>query len=504
MNIKEAKQEIIRTIHAYLRRDDTGEYEIPSEQQRPILLIGPPGIGKTAVMEQIAEECGIGLVAYTITHHTRQSAIGLPMISHRSFGGKEQAVTEYTMSEIVASVYEKIERTGVAEGILFLDEINCVSETLAPTMLQFLQYKTFGTHHVPDGWIIVTAGNQPQYNRSAREFDIVTLDRVKKMEIEADFSVWKEYAVANGVHGAILSYLNIKQQNFYVIRTEVDGRHFVTARGWEDLSRMIYAYEAMGEAVTENMTVQYLQDAQIARDFAVYYDMYRKYSEVYRIDEIIAGRFMPDAAGLTEIPFDEKFSLIRLLADGIHREFKAYNELTAVQEMLFGILSEMKLPVYAEDGVSFLHRKREELSADLERGLDAGMISREAARNLRLTAGALKEAAETAADRTSGSGEDMKNAAFDAVREWFSAREDTRETLGDASEEHLSNLFTFLEHVYGAGHEMVMLMTELNADRDCLRFVSGHGSQTYDRYNKMLLLKDREDILKEEIQRMLL
>ena len=51
-------------------------------------------------MEQIARECGLGLVAYTITHHTRQSAVGLPFIEHKVYGGKEYAVTEYTMSEI--------------------------------------------------------------------------------------------------------------------------------------------------------------------------------------------------------------------------------------------------------------------------------------------------------------------------------------------------------------------------------------------------------------------
>ena len=91
----------------------------------PVLLMGPPGIGKTAIMEQVARECRIGLVAYTITHHTRQSAIGLPYIVHKNFNGRDYAMTEYTMSEIVASIYEKIEATGIKEGILFIDEINC-------------------------------------------------------------------------------------------------------------------------------------------------------------------------------------------------------------------------------------------------------------------------------------------------------------------------------------------------------------------------------------------
>ena len=75
MNIKRAKQEIKDAIEAYLLKDEYGAYVIPQIRQRPVLLLGAPGIGKTQIMEQIAKECGIGLVAYTITHHTRQSAM---------------------------------------------------------------------------------------------------------------------------------------------------------------------------------------------------------------------------------------------------------------------------------------------------------------------------------------------------------------------------------------------------------------------------------------------
>ena len=111
MNIKQAKEELKHMIRAYLAKDASGEYKIPRIRQRPALLIGPPGIGKTQIMEQIARECQIGLVSYTITHHTRQSAVGLPFIRERTFQGKTYSVTEYTMSEIIASVYETMERT---------------------------------------------------------------------------------------------------------------------------------------------------------------------------------------------------------------------------------------------------------------------------------------------------------------------------------------------------------------------------------------------------------
>ena len=162
MNIKQAKQQIKNAMKSYFSKDEFGRYLIPIEKQRPIFLIGAPGIGKTEIMEQISQELGVGLLSYSMTHHTRQSALGLPFISKKEYGGVEYSVSEYTMSEIIASVYDMMEETGVKEGILFLDEINCVSETLAPAMLQFLQYKIFGRHRVPDGWIVVTAGNPPE------------------------------------------------------------------------------------------------------------------------------------------------------------------------------------------------------------------------------------------------------------------------------------------------------------------------------------------------------
>ena len=129
MNIKEAKEEIKHTLLAYNRKDAAGRYTFPRLRQRPILLMGPPGIGKTAVMEQVAEECGVGLVAYTITHHTRQSAVGLPRIVTRCYNGKEVSITEYTLSEIIASVYDCMERTGKKEGIS-AQAICCISKAL--------------------------------------------------------------------------------------------------------------------------------------------------------------------------------------------------------------------------------------------------------------------------------------------------------------------------------------------------------------------------------------
>ena len=314
MNIKRAKEEIRDTIESYLLKDEYGEYVIPQIRQRPVLLLGAPGIGKTQIMEQIARECGIGLVSYTITHHTRQSAIGLPFVSKKEFGGRPYTVTEYTMSEIVASVYEKMEKTGLKEGILFIDEINCVSETLAPAMLQFLQCKTFGSHEIPRGWIIVAAGNPPEYNKSVREFDVVTMDRVKKIEVEPDFSVWKEYAIRQQLHPAVISYLNTKPSGFYRMETTVDGRKFATPRGWEDLSQMLLVYEKLGKKMDREVVVQYIQHDTIAKDFANYLELYHKYQMDYQLDAVLQGTIDPILLKKTaHASFDEKLSVVSLL-----------------------------------------------------------------------------------------------------------------------------------------------------------------------------------------------
>ena len=343
MNIKRAKQEIKDTIEAYLLKDERGEYCIPSVRQRPVLLIGPPGIGKTQIMEQIARECKINLVSYTITHHTRQSAMGLPFIREKEYGGENRSVTEYTMSEIISAAYDKMKETGIEEGILFIDEINCVSETLAPAMLQFLQCKTFGNQQVPKGWVIVTAGNPPEYNKSVREFDVVTLDRIKKIEVQENFQVWKEYAYEAGIHPAVISYLDIRKENFYRMETGVDGRMFATARGWEDLSELLYVYEKLGKTADREVIMQYIQHWKIAKDFANYLELFDKYQTDYQIDAVLAGTFASFAIEKLRVAaFDERFSVVGLLIGKLNEMFRSYHDNEAYMEKLFELLKSWK------------------------------------------------------------------------------------------------------------------------------------------------------------------
>jgi hypothetical protein len=499
MNIKQAKEQIQNAIKAYFTKDTFGNYLIPIERQRPIFLMGPPGIGKTAIMEQIAAELGVGLVSYSMTHHTRQSALGLPFIEKKTYGGVEYSVSEYTMSEIIASVYDMMERTGLREGILFLDEINCVSETLAPSMLQFLQYKIFGRHRVPDGWIVVTAGNPPEYNNSVREFDIVTWDRLKRVDVEADYDVWKEYAYKKGVHAAITTYLDIKKSDFYKIETTVDGKSFVTARGWSDLSDMMKLYEQHGIAVEEKLIAQYLQNKKIAKDFAIYYDLFNKYKSDYQVDKILAGNAPAEIKERARTArFDERLALLGLLLDGVGEELRAVCLAEKAQTELLSALKNVRMglakpTVRAEDVV---RKQSAALQKRVSDGKLASTLSADDELACRSAEAALGEMCAMLAKEVPANGEE----AFKLLKAAFDKRTAALKKQADAAGKQLSNAFLFCEEVYADGQEMLILVTELTISYYGAHFISRYGCKEYFNHNKELLFYERQKEIIREIE----
>lgn len=504
MNIKRAKDEIKDTIESYLLKDQYGSYEIPQVRQRPVLLIGPPGVGKTQIMEQIARECKVGLVSYTITHHTRQSAIGLPYIVEKEFKGSKRSVTEYTMSEIVASVYEKMEATGLSEGILFIDEINCVSETLAPTMLQLLQCKTFGNHQIPQGWIIVAAGNPPEYNKSVRDFDVVTLDRIKLIHVEPDYEVWKKYAYKQAIHPAVISYLNTRTENFCRIETTVDGKFFATPRGWEDLSRLLEVYEKLGKRADREVIAQYIQFERIAKDFANYLDLYEKYREDYQAEEILSGTIRESlCARLGHAPFDERLTIISLLLSKLSQRFKAF----ADQEEKTGLLLEelKKLSPGAEEEADHqktmakrLSQARTKWDEEWEKKQKAGLLTPREDYLYRDISGLLFQYGEALRDER----EMDLEASWEEVRQMFSEEQKNYDRLLLEGQNALEHVFDFMEAVFGDSQEMVVFITELNAGYYSIRFLGQYECERYYQYNERLLFQDREKDLKARIRQL--
>ena len=501
MNIREATEQVEGAIRAYLAKDAHGLPLVPDQMQRPLILMGPPGIGKTAIVAQVAERLGINFVSYSITHHTRQSALGLPYIDDDTFSGKSYKVSRYTMSEIIAATHDAIEATGVAEGILFLDEVNCASETLAPAMLQFLQYKTFGQHRLPLGWIIVCAGNPPEYNRAARDFDPAMMDRLKRIDIEASHGAWQDYAVSHGVHPAVITYLANKPKNFYKVRAAASGSRIVTARGWMDLSRMLLAYEREDIPVDLTLVSQYLQDHEVAEDFSLYYELFAKYQDDYKVADILAGT--SDEAILaraSHAPFDERVAVVNLLSDAVLGEARTA---MAREEALGLVRDEMlglrELLALGGKALTAVDEVASGAKATLDEAVARGNVSPSRQRVMAEHARILEQVRLGVARWQVSGGE---GDAFEAAKAPFNdavvaADAATRETSA-----HLDNALAFLDAAFGEGQEEVVFVSRLSVDPDLMRFVAAHGSESFAEHARQLMFHERGLDLLDQVDKL--
>lgn len=395
-------------------------------------------------------------------------------------------------------------------------------------MLQFLQGKTFGNQKVPEGWVIVTAGNPPEYNKSVREFDVVTLDRIKKIDVEADFDVWKEYAYQQGIHPAVISYLELRRKNFYRVENTVDGKIFATARGWEDLSRLIQVYEILGKTVDREVVSQYIQHRMIAKDFAGYLALYYKYRTDYKVEDILKGKWDPITLGkIRTASLDEHLSIVSLLNGKLSELFTECYLTDAYLTKLYDYM------VYFREDQDSLTAKNlmEKAEADLEKDKKSELLTKqqeriqkrvvsffENASGSKSTSGSIGSKL-TGSDKTrSGSypaggrsaaaesKDPSSNRNYEFVKALFESETEAYENRTDEISLTLQNVFDFMEAAFGDSQEMVAFITELNANYYSLWFIRENGSDQYYRHNKGLLFDDRQKMLlgqMEEVENIL-
>ena len=350
-----------------------------------------------------------------------------------------------------------MEVQGRREGILFIDEVNCVSETLSAAMLDLLQNKKFGPHSIPYGWVLVTAGNPPEFNSSAREFDIATLDRIRVIEVEPDTDVWMRYAMNAGVHDAITYYLQVKPQNLLRIESTPDGPVFVTPRGWEDLSMVLKENERLGLDSDVGLISQYVRFPEIAAEFKRYMDFHRKYSEDHDVDAILDGT-AADPESISGSGAEEKISLISVIIGRLNAEAEEGMDMMELMRRLDGL---------HEGGLDALR-------ADLRRTLDSNTTA-----DARRAAAYCLSAIEGQDDPTLLRNECSRS--LDSARREF--------------DRHLDNAMSYMMSAFGRGQEPVSLLAGLIGCYSVVMFSDVSGPLY--RYNEELLTSGRDRRLVE-------
>ena len=333
--------------------------------------------------------------------------------------------------------------------------------------------------------MVVTAGNPPRFNKSVREFDAATRDRLKVIEVEPNYPAWKAYALDHGVSRCVISYLDIRPEDFYKVETTVDGLTVVTPRAWEDLSEILQYHEELGLAVSEELTTQYLQNKQVARDFAIYYELYQKYRQVYRVDELLNGIWEEDT--LTQArsaKMDERMSLVSLLLEAV---FLHMSRCTLRHDALAVAVKTLK-----EDRTAL---------SDPGDNLTALSEMEDGWRKAASTAPAAKQKVYLdLLNMTTGWHEELNGATpFDALKQQYKQSVSTLQNEVTATQKEIGNMLRFLQEAFGKGTELSMAVNDLTVAPAATAFLGQFLSTDYFTASRDLLLHRQSEQLLHQI-----
>ncbi|MFC7284425.1 hypothetical protein [Gordonibacter pamelaeae] len=238
-----------------------------------------------------------------------------------------------------------------------------------------------------------------------------------------------------------------------------------------------------------------MQNEAIAREFAAYYDLFNKYRDDYRIDEILAGG---DVAGIieraTEAEFDEHLSLVGLLLDAVCGDMA---DIVAETDVLVALRDDLRgLKPAAEEGgdvrglLDELERTR---TSQLELGVAAGNLSK-----------GRRATAEAELDGIAGLRQAVDGAApedaFALASQAFAARAAALQERAAGVEQRLARAFAFVEASFGDAQEMVVFTTELTSRTSSARYIAQYGSQSYFAHNQDMILSDRQRELRRRVE----
>ncbi len=196
------------------------------EQKVPLFLWGPPGIGKSSIVRQIAEERGIGFIDLRLSLLDPTDLRGIPFFD---------AAEKKALWAPPAFLPDGREE----EGILFLDELNTAAPTVQAAAYQLILDRRIGEYVLPEGWAIVAAGNRESDRGVVYRMPAPLANRFVHIEMEADPAQWRRWALEAGFDPAIVGFVTARPDALFMFDAKSAHRSFATPRSWEYVDKIL-------------------------------------------------------------------------------------------------------------------------------------------------------------------------------------------------------------------------------------------------------------------------
>jgi len=233
-------------------------------KNRPAFLWGPPGIGKSEIVTEIANEWGNTLVIDLRMAQMEPTDIrGIPFFN-KDLGVMDWAPPIELPSEELAAQYDHV--------ILFLDEMNSAMPAVQAAGYQLILNGRVGKYVLPGNVVIVAAGNRDSDKGVTYRMPMPLANRFLHLEMRADFGSWQEWAIIKHIHEDVIGYLSFAKQDLYDFDAKSSSRAFATPRTWTFVSELLEEddcdadtlYNLVAGTVGEGLATKFMAHRKIA------------------------------------------------------------------------------------------------------------------------------------------------------------------------------------------------------------------------------------------------
>ena len=244
--------------------------------QRPLFLWGPPGIGKSELVENITAELGGLMIDLRLGQMEPTDIRGIPFYN-KDIGKMDWAPPVELPDEEMAKDYPIV--------VLFLDELNSAAPSVQAAAYQLILNRRIGKYRLPKNVVLVAAGNRESDKGVTYRMPTPLANRFLHQEMKVDFASWQEWAVTHKVHKDVVGYLSFAKQDLYDFDSKSSSRAFATPRTWSFVS------ELLEEDDSDDNTLTNLIAGTVGEGLAVKFMAHRKIAgRMPQPEDILSGK----------------------------------------------------------------------------------------------------------------------------------------------------------------------------------------------------------------------